>query len=160
KNRDELNARTTEWAQKTPVFADLLKSMPPAELAKSQARGLELQRKALLENQWDPYLADARTQGGTYAKMGIEFGMWFELLRAYRVVLSPLAVKYFRGDVDKIVRALMANDRVIDIAMATIGAAYLEAKQEIISSQSRAIRELSTPVLQVKPRLLIVPLVG
>jgi rsbT co-antagonist protein RsbR len=160
KNRDELNARTLAWAHNTPVFAELLKNTPPAEMAKSQQRSLELQRKALLENHWDAYLADARAQGSAYAKMGIDFGSWFELLRAYRVVLAPLAVKHFQSDVDKIVRVLMANDRIIDIAMATIGAAYLEAKQDIISSQSRAIRELSTPVLQVKPRLLILPLVG
>jgi rsbT co-antagonist protein RsbR len=44
--------------------------------------------------------------------------------------------------------------------MAGIGDAYLAAKERIILQQQQAISELSTPVLQVRDRLLLIPLVG
>jgi rsbT co-antagonist protein RsbR len=51
-------------------------------------------------------------------------------------------------------------NRAIDIAMSHLGEAYLAAKEQIISTQQEAIRELSMPVLQVRHELLVIPLVG
>jgi rsbT co-antagonist protein RsbR len=51
-------------------------------------------------------------------------------------------------------------DQFIDTAMAVIGEEYLKAKEEIIGQHQEAIRELSTPVLQVRDELLLLPVVG
>ena len=157
---DALHAATMDVAKKIPAFVDVLKSLTPAQLAKLQQESAERRRRALVDNDWQPYLEDARVQGARYARMGIEFSSWFELIRVYRLTLNPLLIKQLKGDPQTMNEAMLAGDRFIDIAMATLGEGYLEAKQEIIASQSKAIRELSTPVLQVKARLLIVPLVG
>ena len=47
-----------------------------------------------------------------------------------------------------------------NVGMVTIGGAYLEAKERIIRTQEEAIRELSTPVLEPRPGLLLLALVG
>ncbi len=159
-NRSAINGAALERAKAIPAFAELLRSMDAAQMAVEQERGRALQRAAILEGDWGPYLEDARRQGIRYARMGIEFSAWFELLRVVRVVLGPVMKQHFKGDVDKIIGAAKGADVLVDIGMATIGEAYLGTKEEIIASQSKAIRELSTPVLQVKPRMLIVPLVG
>jgi len=44
--------------------------------------------------------------------------------------------------------------------MEGIGEAYLSTKEAVIGSQQSAIRELSTPVLKVRERLLILPIIG
>jgi len=51
-------------------------------------------------------------------------------------------------------------DRFLDLGMATIGEAYIATKQEVILSQQEEIREISTPVLQVRDQMLILPIVG
>jgi len=159
-SRDALNDKLMVAIRKIPEFAELMKSLTPDVMAAQQKQSNELQRQALLENKWDAYLKSSREEGARYARMGIEFSAWFELLRVYRTAITPYLISHFKGDPDKITKAMQGADRFIDIAMATIGEAYLGAKQDIIGAQSKAIRELSTPVLQVKPRLLIVPLVG
>lgn len=160
KHNDALNAAIMEVVRKIPAFADPLKSTPPDVLARMQKEGAERQRAALVDNNWRPYLDDSRALGARYARMGVEFSSWVELIRVYRTALSPLLAQHFNRDFDKMNAAMLAGDRFIDIAIASLGEGYLEAKQEIIGHQSKAIRELSTPVLQMKPRLLIVPLVG
>jgi len=44
--------------------------------------------------------------------------------------------------------------------MSVIGEEYLRTKERIIAQQASAIAELSTPVLQIRDRLLLMPLVG
>jgi rsbT co-antagonist protein RsbR len=60
----------------------------------------------------------------------------------------------------ELIPVIGAMDRTIDMAMSTIGAGNLSTKEQIIAEQQEAIRELSTPVLQVRDGLLILPLVG
>jgi rsbT co-antagonist protein RsbR len=51
-------------------------------------------------------------------------------------------------------------DAFFDVAMATIGTAYLVRKESTIEVQQDAIRELSTPVLPLRDGMLILPVVG
>ena len=60
-------------------------------------------------------------------------------------------------------RAATVSDglnRMIDIAMSHLGEAYLAAKEQIITQQQEAIRELSVPVLQIRDQMLVLPVVG
>ena len=42
----------------------------------------------------------------------------------------------------------------------TVGVSFVEERERVIREQQEAIRELSTPVLQVRDRLLILPIIG
>jgi rsbT co-antagonist protein RsbR len=42
----------------------------------------------------------------------------------------------------------------------TVGVSFVEERERVIREQQDAIRELSTPVLQVRERLLILPIIG
>ena len=42
----------------------------------------------------------------------------------------------------------------------TVGVSFVEERERVIREQQAAIRELSTPVLQVRDRLLILPIIG
>ena len=60
-------------------------------------------------------------------------------------------------------RTALAADgmnRLLDVAMAAIGEAYLAEKERLILRQQEAIRELSTPVLQFREQMLILPVVA
>ena len=55
---------------------------------------------------------------------------------------------------------LQALDRWLDDAIAAFAQAFVSANEHVIASQQQAIRSLSTPVLQLHPGLLILPMVG
>ena len=42
----------------------------------------------------------------------------------------------------------------------TVAVSFVEERERVIRQQQDAIRELSTPVLQVRERLLILPIIG
>jgi len=143
-----------------PAFAEVMRSMTPQQIAEQDARSQQLQRAALVDGEWGPYLTDLAQQGAGYAQMGIGFASWFDLLAVYReqlrVRLQPLL------ETRPAEAALIADglNRHLDIAMGAIGEAYLATKEVIIRDQQEAIREISTPVLQIRDQVLILPIVG
>src|SRR5690606_35095650 len=48
----------------------------------------------------------------------------------------------------------------IDLSMGAIAVSYITEKERIISDQAAAIKELSTPILRLRDRFLVVPVVG
>ncbi|HEY1556298.1 MAG TPA: STAS domain-containing protein [Kofleriaceae bacterium] len=121
---------------------------------------IELQQRALLDGEWTPYLADLREQGARYARAGISFLAWYDVIAIYREVMRRRMLPLAESDLERATRIGEGLTRYIDIAMAHLGEAYLATKEAIIAEQERAIRELSTPVLQIRDRLLVVPIVG
>lgn len=147
-------------ARRIPSMAELLKRLDPAALAEQDRANRVLLRAALVEADWAPLLASQRQQGATYASMGIPFADWFELVGSFQKALVPLLVKDLGGQLERLTAVLVALNRYIDTVMATLGDEYLKTKERIIGQQQEAIQELSTPVLQIRDQLLLVPLIG
>jgi len=70
-----------------------------------------------------------------------------------------LADKY-QGDMERLYRALDIYEPVANKILSIIAIAFIEERERIVRQQQEAIRELSTPVLQVRPGLLILPIIG
>lgn len=151
-----------------PVWKPIIEAMTPEIREAQNKRSLELQRAAIMHDQWDAYLADSRMQGAMYAKMGIPFSAWFDILALYRELLMPRMLSSVGGSVERLTTLLGGLHRWLDIAMATIGEGYVDAKQQIIAEQQDqlirvqrdAISELSTPVIEVWDRVLVLPIIG
>jgi rsbT co-antagonist protein RsbR len=93
--------------------------------------------------------------------MGVSFIAWYDIIAIYReLIRRRLVATMASSDVGKVARISEGLNRVVDIAMAHLGEAYLSAKEQIITSQQEAIRELSMPILQVSADLLVIPIVG
>jgi rsbT co-antagonist protein RsbR len=52
------------------------------------------------------------------------------------------------------------NRWLFDVTMAAIAEQYLETRESVIKQQQDAIRELSTPVLPIRPGLILLPVIG
>ena len=156
----EISAELRRSLEQLPEWAPIVRAQTPQQIAEGDARSLELQRGALLEDRWAPYLQDVYTQGTTYARLGISFLAWFDVIAMYREAIRRRLVALTHTDLDRANRVSAGMARFLDLAMSHLGEAYLSAKEAIIAEQQQAIRELSTPVLQVFDQLLIVPLVG
>ncbi|MBX5481739.1 MAG: STAS domain-containing protein [Myxococcaceae bacterium] len=158
--RKRLDEKVGAYMQQLPEFREALRRLTPekmAELARSSDVALE---KAFTENDWIPLLEHLSKEGRNYAQTGIPFSAWYEVISAFRNELRSVLVAIARTDLE---RAMLAGDglnRYVDLSMARMGEAYLAAKETIIGRQQDAIRELSTPVLQVRDQLLIIPVVG
>src|SRR5207244_9038452 len=61
---------------------------------------------------------------------------------------------------DLLTRVLDAYEPAANSIANTVGVGFVEQRERVIRQQQKAIRELSTPVLQVRERLLILPIIG
>ena len=156
----EVNEQLRQSLLELPEWAPIIKAMPPALIEKQNAESRERQRLAAVEGNWAPYLEDTRQQGMNYAKMGVSFVAWYDIIAIYREVIRQKLISTLKDDMSRAAVIGTGMNRMIDIAMSHLGEAYLAAKEKIIAEQQEAIRELSLPVLQVRDQLLIIPLVG
>jgi len=69
-------------------------------------------------------------------------------------------VLLLRDDFDLLNQVLDAYEPAANRIANTVGVSFVEERERVIRQQQEAIRELSTPVLQVRERLLILPIIG
>jgi anti-anti-sigma regulatory factor len=155
-----IQVELTRACEDMPEWGPIIRAMTPKQMAEQNKRSLDLQRAAILDDRWQPYLADLHTQGIQYAKAGTSFASWFQIIAAYRDCIRRRLTELARTDLDQAARISEGMNRLLDMVMGFIGEAYLATKEQLIKEQQEAIRELSTPVLQVREQLLIIPVVG
>jgi len=75
------------------------------------------------------------------------------------VLARSLFVKY-QSEPPLLSRALDVYEPAANRIATTVAVGFVQERERIIRQQQEAIRELSTPVLQVRERLLILPIIG
>jgi rsbT co-antagonist protein RsbR len=157
---DEIDKELRESLLELPEWAPMIKAVPEAQAAAQAREGRERQKKAIVGGDWAPYLEDVRAQGAQYARAGVSFVAWYDIIAIYREAIRRRLARLAERDPARATRVSEGLNRLVDIAMSHLGEAYLDAKEQIIVQQQEAIRELSVPVLQVRNHLLILPVVG
>jgi anti-anti-sigma regulatory factor len=157
---DEISKGTMDALADDPELGPMMRAMPAEQAAENNRRSRELIRSAILNGTWDAYTADLRAQGTTYARGGLRFATWFTAVGAFREQVRPFLFSAYSRTPERLHAALDAMNKFVDDAMGIIGEEYLAAKEHIIVQQQEALRELSTPVLQVRDRLLLLPIIG
>jgi anti-anti-sigma factor len=127
-----------------------------AEVAQKRSRMAE----AIRNGEWDDYLADMVKTGARYAEAGLSFSAWFATGRALRSRLVPLLVEALSSEPERLAQAVRGVSIFIDLVQVAVGDSYISAKERIIREQQDVLRGLSTPVLEVRSGLLLVPLIG
>src|SRR5579871_5926900 len=145
-NYDQITAASRRDLAAHPEFGPLLRNSTPEQFAEQNQRSRDILRRALLDGEWQTYLEELRTQGASYAHGAISFSGWFEVVSSFRTQLVRYLFSTYQGEPDLLMLALNGMNRFLEIVMAHLGEAYLQTKQDQISSQQKAIRELSTPV--------------
>lgn len=141
-----------------PELARLLAEMPAD--AERERRSLELVEAAMRHGDWSPYWEDITLLAVGYAHAEISFHAWHELIHDLRRRMAGLLFDAHGDDLVRLRQALTALDRWLDDAMGVFGQAFMSANRGVIERQQHAILELSTPVLQLREGLLLLPIVG
>jgi rsbT co-antagonist protein RsbR len=129
----------------------------------AQAGGLldrDLIRRACLDGDWEALLDHLHGQGSWFAEAGIGIAAWFRIMAELRARVRPRIRATFRADLDRLSAAVEAMEAFADVALFEIARAYLSSREQLIRRHQQAILEISTPVLQIRQGLLILPLIG
>jgi anti-anti-sigma factor len=153
---DDIQVGIRERLASHPAFGRLLRDMP--QDPQRDAANRRLLKRAMREWEWDAYWDNVRGQAAGYAAAEIPLANWVELVSLFR---NDLLERVFAGsEPSELLANVQAMDRWLDDAVAAFAQAFVAASEKVIAHQQRAIRQLSTPVLQLRSGLLILPIVG
>jgi anti-anti-sigma regulatory factor len=153
---DEMQVDIRERLSGHPAFGPLLRNTPvnPEQDAVSRAQI----RGAMIDWRWESYWQNTREQAAGYATAEIPLASWVELVHLFRVDMVARAFAASAGE--ELLENVHAVNRWLDDVVAAFAQAFVSANEQVIASQQQAIRQLSTPVLQLRSGLLILPIVG
>jgi rsbT co-antagonist protein RsbR len=104
--------------------------------------------------------AYARNLSERIIPRGVETHEVLGIVLLLRDVLARSLFKKYQADFELLNRVLDAYEPAANRIANTVGVSFVEQRERVIRDQQEAIRELSTPVLQVRERLLILPIIG
>ena len=117
--------------------------------------------RRLTQGEYDKaYIEDRLKVGAVHERIGLPVKSY---LGMYSFYLRTVAGRLFEAYQDAPERALRASRSLMKVIFLDIGLAidtYISRREQLIRKQQEAMRELPTPVLQVRERLLVLPIVG
>jgi rsbT co-antagonist protein RsbR len=155
---EELQRQLRERLATHSEFGPLVRGTPPDP--EQDARNRRLLRGAMDEGEWEAYWESIRSQAVGYANAEISLASWIELVHTFRIDMVDRIFAGHTGDLERLRETLRALHRWLDDVLAVFGQTFVSANEQVIARQQRAIRQLSTPVLQLRSGLLILPIVG
>jgi rsbT co-antagonist protein RsbR len=81
-------------------------------------------------------------------------------MQALRDVYGHSLFRYYHNEPDRLTDALKVFEPVVNKILVIVATAFNAERERVMRQQQEAIRELSTPVLRVRDRLLILPIIG
>src|ERR1035437_151163 len=147
KYADEFSKQATEELKEHPIFGKLIKDTPKEVSEASNKISKKLQKDAIINNNWLPYIEYQVEQGIIYAKMGLDFRSWYEVVGLAKKYIRPYLVKEY-GTTPELLSSLNGMNRFMDIAMGIIGEAYMREKEGIIREEQDKIKKLNEELEQ------------
>jgi len=136
-HREEVTGQLIQMASQHPEFKYIMQNTDSQSSAEEQSRSRDLQRNAVLQNDWEPYLNNLQRQGMGYAQAGLSFHGWFEIVAAFRKYMMPHFLNSYGQSPEHLLSAMIGMDTLIDIVLSNIGASYLETKEQLIRTERR-----------------------
>src|SRR5213595_107849 len=155
-NRTQLRE---EWVRRI-IQAQLLTAMTPDEIFAEATAVYDNYLEALETGSIEALETYARNLSERIIPRGVETHEVVGIVLLLRDVLARSLFAKYHGDFDKLNRILDAYEPAANRIANTVAVGFVQERERIIRQQQEAIRELSTPVLQVRERLLILPIIG
>src|SRR6185503_8785370 len=148
-----------EWVQRI-TEAELLTAMTRDEIFAEATSVYDSYVQALETGTLEALQAYARNLSERIIPRGVETHEVVGIVLLLRDVLARSLFAKYRTDFTVLNRVLDAYEPAANRIAITVAVGFVQERERVIREQQEAIRELSTPVLQVRERLLILPIIG
>ncbi|HEV8538644.1 MAG TPA: STAS domain-containing protein [Bacteroidota bacterium] len=155
-NRTQLRQ---EWAKRI-TEAQLLTAMSQEEIFAEATTVYDNYVAVLETGSVEALQAYARDLSERIIPRGVETLEVIGIVLLLRDVLARSLFAKYQHDFALLNRILDAYEPAANRIANTVSVGFVQERERIIRQQQEAIRELSTPVLQVRERLLILPIIG
>ncbi len=155
-NRTELRE---EWARRISE-AELLNVMSDEEIFSEATEVYDNYVDALETGSIENLQSYAQELSERIIPRGVETHEVLGIVLLLRDVLARSLFAKYQEDLDLLNRILDAYEPAANRIAVTVGVSVVEERERVIQEQQESLRELSTPVLQLRERLLLLPIIG
>jgi rsbT co-antagonist protein RsbR len=155
-NRTELRE---EWARRISE-AQLLGVMSDEEIFSEATEVYDNYVDALETGSIENLQTYARELSERIIPRGVETHEVLGIVLLLRDVLARSLFAKYQKDLELLNRILDSYEPAANRIAVTVGVSFVDERERVIKEQQEALRELSTPVLQLRDRLLILPIIG
>ena len=155
-NRTQLRE---EWVRRISE-ARLLTTMTKDEIFAEATSVYDSYVEALETRTFEALQAYAQNLSERIIPRGVETHEVVGIVLLLRDVLARSLFAKYQTERALLGRVLDAYEPAANAIAITVSVGFVRERERIIREQQEAIRELSTPVLQVRERLLILPIIG
>jgi len=155
-NRTQLRE---EWANRI-TEAQLLTAMTKEEIFTEATSVYDNYVETLATGTFEALQSYSRNLSERIIPRGVETHEVVGIVLLLRDVLARSLFAKYQGDFTMLNRILDAYEPAANRIANTVAVGFVQERERVIRQQQEAIRELSTPVLQVRERLLILPIIG
>jgi rsbT co-antagonist protein RsbR len=148
-----------EWARRI-TEAQLLTAMSREEIFAEATAVYDNYVEVLESGSVEALEAYARNLSERIIPRGVETHEVVGIVLLLRDVLARSLFQKYQADFGLLNRVLDAYEPAANRIANTVAVGFVQERERVIRQQQEAIRELSTPVLQVRERLLILPIIG
>jgi len=157
--RENRNQLRQQWVDRI-TDAHLLSAMTAREVFNEVTSVYDNYVAVLETGNVDALQRYARDLSERIIPRGVETHEVVGIVLLLRDVLARSLFEKYRHDFDLLHQVLDTYEPAANRVANTVAVSFVEERERIIGQQQDAIRELSTPVLQVRERLLILPIIG
>jgi len=157
--RENRTALRQEWATRI-TDAHLLSSMTAQEVFSEATSVYDNYVEVLETGSVEALQHYARDLSERIIPRGVETHEVVGIVLLLRDVLARSLFEKYHRDFSLLNRVLDAYEPAANRIANTVAVSFVEERERVIRQQQDAILELSTPVLQVRERLLILPIIG
>ncbi|PRY48508.1 rsbT co-antagonist protein RsbR [Geodermatophilus tzadiensis] len=148
-----------EWSDRIQR-AGLLHAMTPQEMAAETTSVYDNYVEVLETGSVEALQRYARDLSERIIPRGVETHEVVGIVLLLRDVLARSLFEKYQRDFGLLNRVLDAYEPAANRIANTVAVSFVEERERVIRQQQDALRELSTPVLPVRERLLILPIIG
>ncbi len=106
------------------------------------------------------YVRDRLRVGAAHERIGMPPKLYLGAYRRYLTLIHQKLLSHFKGNEAEANQSISSIRKLIFFDMALAIDTYIAAYLETMTRHQAAIRELSTPVIKVHDRVLLLPIVG
>src|SRR5687768_15838165 len=148
-----------EWSQRIQE-SGLLHAMTPNEMAAETTSVYDNYVEVLETGSVEALQRYARDLSERIIPRGVETHEVVGIVLLLRDVLARSLFEKYQRDFALLNRVLDAYEPAANRIANTVAVSFVDERERVIRQQQDSIRELSTPVLPVRERLLILPMIG
>jgi rsbT co-antagonist protein RsbR len=157
--RENRTGLREQWVDRITA-AKLLTAMTPDEIFSEVTAVYDNYVAALETGSVETLQAYARDLSERIIPRGVDTDQVLGIVLLLRDVLARSLFVHYENSPDLLHRILDAYEPAANRIAVTVGVSFVEERERVIREQQEAIRELSTPVLQVRDQLVVLPIIG